>query len=73
VSPHTGEFLGTMLLIVLGEGVVANVLLTKSKGQNSGWIVITAGWALAVFIAVGIVEALYHSRRTGKSEPLSTS
>ncbi|MFZ4682980.1 MAG: MIP/aquaporin family protein [Terrimicrobiaceae bacterium] len=44
-----------MLLIVLGDGVVANVLLTKSKGQNSGWIVITTGWALAVFIAVAAV------------------
>ena len=55
VSPLTGEFLGTMLLIVLGDGVVANVLLTKSKGQNSGWIVITTGWALAVFIAVAAV------------------
>ncbi len=44
-----------MILIVLGDGVVANVLLNKSKGQGSGWIVITAGWAFAVFIAVAIV------------------
>lgn len=44
-----------MLLIVLGDGVVANVLLNKSKGENSGWIVITAGWALAVFVAVAAV------------------
>jgi len=52
VSPLLGEFLGTMLLVLLGDGVVANVLLEKSKGQNSGWIVITAGWAFAVFVAV---------------------
>ncbi len=47
-----GEFIGTMILIVLGDGVVANVLLEKSKGQNSGWIVITAGWGFGVAIAV---------------------
>ena len=44
-----------MLLVVLGDGVVANVLLNKSKGQGSGWIVITTGWALAVFVAVAAV------------------
>jgi len=49
------EMIGTMLLILLGDGVVANVLLNDTKGQNSGWIVITTGWALAVF--VGIVVA----------------
>ena len=47
-----GEFLGTMFLIILGDGVVANVLLGKSKGQNSGWIVITTGWAMAVMVGV---------------------
>lgn len=47
-----GEFLGTALLIILGNGVVANVVLNKTKGHNSGWIVITFGWAMAVFIAV---------------------
>lgn len=47
-----GEFLGTMVLILLGDGVVANVLLAKSKGQNSGWIVITAGWGFAVLCGV---------------------
>jgi glycerol uptake facilitator protein len=45
------EFLGTALLVLLGNGVVANVVLDKTKGQNSGWIVITFGWAMAVFIA----------------------
>lgn len=52
MSPLTAEFIGTAILIVLGDGVVANVLLHKSKGQNAGWIVITAGWAFAVFVAV---------------------
>ncbi|KIH77461.1 glycerol uptake facilitator protein [Geoalkalibacter ferrihydriticus] len=47
-----GEFLGTMILILLGNGVVANVVLEKSKGQNSGWIVISAGWGFGVAIAV---------------------
>jgi glycerol uptake facilitator protein len=41
-----------MVLIILGDGVVANVLLSKSKGQNSGWIVITAGWGLAVLCGI---------------------
>ena len=52
MSPFLGELLGTMLLIVLGDGVVANVVLNKTKGQNGGWIVITAGWAFAVTVAV---------------------
>src|ERR1700760_1016204 len=56
-SPIFGEFMGTMVLIMLGDGVVANVLLKKSKAEGSGWIVITAGWAFAVmagiFTAVG--------------------
>lgn len=47
-----GELIGTMLLILLGNGVVANVLLNKSKGNSSGWIVITAGWGFAVGVAV---------------------
>jgi glycerol uptake facilitator protein len=46
------EMVGTMILILLGDGVVANVVLDKTKGQQSGWIVITAGWAVAVTIAV---------------------
>jgi|SRR5579859_2674787 len=52
-----GELLGTMMLIILGDGVVANVLLTKSKGNNSGWIVITAGWAFAVLCGVFVAQA----------------
>jgi glycerol uptake facilitator protein len=51
-SPFLGEFLGTMMLILLGDGVVAGVLLKRSKGEGSGWLVITAGWAFAVMAGV---------------------
>jgi glycerol uptake facilitator protein len=46
------EVIGTMILVLLGDGVVANVVLSRTKGQNSGWIVITVGWGVAVAIAV---------------------
>src|SRR5687767_15924912 len=52
MSAFLGEFIGTALLIIMGGGVVANVVLTGTKGQNSGWIVITFGWAMAIFLAV---------------------
>jgi glycerol uptake facilitator protein len=52
MTPFIAEFIGTGLLILLGNGVVANVVLNKTKGHDSGWIVITAGWGLAVFIGV---------------------
>ncbi len=52
------EAIGTMLLVLLGDGVVANVLLARSKGQNSGWIVITIGWGVAVAIAVYAVARI---------------
>src|SRR5947209_4467311 len=51
-SAFLGEFLGTMILILLGNGVVAGVLLKKSKAEGSGWMVITAGWAFAVMAGV---------------------
>ena len=51
-SPLLGEFLGTMILILLGDGVVAAVLLKRSKAEGSGWMVITAGWAFAVMAGV---------------------
>jgi glycerol uptake facilitator protein len=54
MSPFIAELIGTMFLIILGNGVVANVLLAKTKGNNSGLIVITFGWAIAVFVAVYI-------------------
>lgn len=52
------EIIGTMLLILLGDGVVANVLLGKTKGNNSGWIVITWAWAMAVFVGAYSAVAL---------------
>ncbi|HWI93183.1 MAG TPA: MIP/aquaporin family protein [Flavisolibacter sp.] len=50
------ETIGTALLILLGDGVVANVVLNKTKGNNSGWIVITFGWAIAVFVGVFVAS-----------------
>jgi glycerol uptake facilitator protein len=58
MSPFIAELIGTMLLILLGNGVVANVLLNDTKGNNSGWLVITTAWGLAVFVGV-VVAAPY--------------
>jgi glycerol uptake facilitator protein len=52
MSEFLAELIGTFLLILLGNGVVANVLLTNTKGFNAGWIVITFGWGMAVFVGV---------------------
>ena len=52
MNAYFAEFFGTALLILLGNGVVANVCLNKTKGQSSGWIVITTAWAFAVYVAV---------------------
>lgn len=52
MSEFAAEFIGTMILVLLGDGVVANVCLKGTKGHNGGWIVITMGWGLAVFTAV---------------------
>jgi glycerol uptake facilitator protein len=54
MSAFTAEFIGTFILILLGNGVVANVVLKGTKGNNAGWMVITTGWALAVFSGVVI-------------------
>ncbi|HSM58835.1 MAG TPA: MIP/aquaporin family protein [Candidatus Sulfomarinibacteraceae bacterium] len=59
-SVFLGEMFGTMFLMILGDGVVANVLLSKSKGENAGWIVITTGWAFAVMTGV-FVSGLFGS------------
>lgn len=56
-SPFLGEFLGTMTLIVLGDGIVAGALLKKSKGEGAGWIAITAGWAFAVLAGIFVANA----------------
>lgn len=58
MSAYLAELLGTMILVFLGDGVVANVLLKQTKGNNGGWIVITAGWGLAVAIAVYCTNAI---------------
>lgn len=52
------EFLGTMMLVLLGDGVVANVVLNRTKGHASGWIVITAGWAFAVTVGVYLSKSI---------------
>ena len=52
MTPFIAEFLGTMLLILMGAGVVANVCLAKTKGNGAGWMAITTAWALGVFIGV---------------------
>lgn len=52
MSPFTAEFIGTAILLLLGNGTVANVILKQTKGHDAGWITITMGWGMAVFIAV---------------------
>ncbi len=52
MKPFIAEVVGTMLLVLLGDGVVAACLLTRSKAEKSGWMVITTGWAMAVAMAV---------------------
>lgn len=57
LSPFLGELVGTMVLLLLGDGVVANVVLKQTKGEASGWIVITTGWAFAVTMGVFVAKA----------------
>lgn len=56
MTPFIAEFIGTFLLILLGNGVVANVVLQDTKGFQSGWIVITVGWGMAVFVGVLVAK-----------------
>ncbi|QJW87874.1 aquaporin family protein [Spirosoma taeanense] len=56
-SPFLGELIGTIVLLLLGNGVVANVVLRQTKGHSAGWIVITAGWAFAVTFGVFVAKA----------------
>ena len=69
-SPFFGEFVGTLILILLGDGVVACVLLKRSKGEASGWIVITAGWAFAVM--AGVFAAIACGSKDGFLNPAVT-
>ncbi len=55
MSPFIGELIGTTILLLLGNAVVANVILKKTKGHDAGWIAINLGWGVSVFIAVFIV------------------
>lgn len=58
MTPFVAEIVGTALLILLGDGVVANVVLPRTNGHGGGWIVITFGWAMAVFVAVFAVAGI---------------
>ena len=69
-SPILGEFFGTLILILLGDGVVAGVLLKHSKSEGSGWIVITAGWAFAVM--AGVFTAAAFGSADGHLNPAVT-
>src|SRR5258708_39700755 len=69
-SPVLGEFLGTMILVLLGDGVVAAVLLKRSKAEGSGWTVITAGWAFAVM--AGVFTAIGCGSRDAHLNPAGT-
>lgn len=57
MTPFIAELTGTAILLILGDGVVANVVLNKTKGNNGGLISITLGWAMAVFVSVYITSA----------------
>ena len=52
MSPYVAEFLGTMLLILLGDGVVAGVVLKDTKSENAGWLTVVFAWGLAVTLAI---------------------
>jgi glycerol uptake facilitator protein len=70
MTPFLSELIGTALLITLGAGVVANVVLNKTKGNNSGWIVICFGWAMAVYVGV-FVAAPYSGAHLNPAVTLS--
>src|ERR1700676_115261 len=69
-SPMLGEFMGTLMLVLLRGGVVAGVLLKRSKAENGGWMVVTAGWAFAVLC--GIFTALLFGSQDGHLNPSIT-
>ncbi len=65
MTPFMSEFIGTAVLLTLGDGVVANVVLMKTKGYSGGLIAITFGWAIAVF--TGVQDCCQRQRCTFKS------
>lgn len=69
-SPFVGEFMGTLVLILLGDGVVANVLLKRSKAEGGGWMVVTTGWCFAVL--AGIFAAVACGSRDAHINPAIT-
>jgi glycerol uptake facilitator protein len=69
-GPLVGEFMGTLVLILLGDGVVANVLLKRTKGENSGWIVIATAWGMAV--VAGICTAVASGSAAAHINPAVT-
>ncbi len=69
-SPFFGEFMGTLVLILLGDGVVAGVLLKRSKAEGSGWLVITGGWAFGVM--AGVFTAMACGSRDAHINPAVT-
>lgn len=70
MAAFLAELIGTALLVLLGDGVVANVVLHKTKGHGAGWIVITFGWAMAVFVAVFVSVSI--AARAGHLNPAAT-
>jgi glycerol uptake facilitator protein len=68
--PMLGEFMGTLMLVLLGDGAVAGVLLKRSKAENSGWMVVTAGWAFAVLC--GIFTAMLFGSKDAHLNPAIT-
>ena len=76
MSIFGAEVIGTALLILLGNGVVAAVVLNQSKAQNSGWIVITFGWGMAVMVgvyAVGMLVLAWQGTRASRRSDNSLS
>ena len=69
-SPMLGEFMGTLIMILLGNGVVAGVLLKRSKAENSGWMVIATAWAFAV--VCGIFVAMLFGSKDAHLNPAIT-
>jgi len=66
-SPWFGEFMGTFILILLGNGVCANVLLKRSKAEGAGWMVVATGWGLGVFAGVQVCVTPQLWRRSSMS------